>query len=234
MARPKILDLFCGAGGAAKGYHDAGFDVVGVDIVDQPRYPYEFHQVDALTVLRGMANWPNFNGEWWRPSTYAAIHASPPCQAYSLANNIHGRTDHPRLIEPVRELLREIGLPYVIENVPGAPLDHPYLLCGLAFGLNVKRHRLFETPIPMLVPPCPPGHRGDWLLVFGHTVLERCKQSGRTANDGPIPRRKHVGTDRGREAMGIDWMNRDELSQAIPPAYTRFVGDQLLTHLAVV
>jgi DNA (cytosine-5)-methyltransferase 1 len=214
--RPRLLDLFCGAGGASVGYARAGFDVVGVDLRPMPRYPFEFHQADALTFpLDG----------------FDAIHASPPCQAYSLANNIHGRGDHPQLIEPIRERLKASGVPYVIENVPGAPLDHPYLLCGLTFGLNVKRHRLFETPIPMLVPPCPPGHPGDWLLVFGHTVLERCKQSGRTAKNGHILRRKHVGTDRGRNAMGIDWMNRDELSEAIPPAYTSFIGEHLLAAL---
>jgi len=226
----RLLDLFCGAGGAAMGYHRAGFEVVGVDINPQPRYPFEFHQADAMSILRGMEGWPSFNGEMWRPGYFDAVHASPPCQAYSAANNIHQRTDHPDLIDATRDLLLATGLPYVIENVPGAPLRNPYLLCGLAFGLNVKRHRLFETPIAMLTPPCPP-HTGDWLLVFGHTVLERCKQSGRTANNGPILRRKHVGTDRGREAMGIEWMNRDELSQAIPPAYTEFIGEQLMAAL---
>jgi DNA (cytosine-5)-methyltransferase 1 len=215
--RPRLLDLFCGAGGAARGYQLAGFHVTGVDIRPQPRYVGdEFVQADAMTYpLDG----------------FDAIHASPPCQAYSLANNIHQRGDHPRLIEPTRERLLASGLPYVIENVPGAPLHHPYLLCGRAFGLGVKRHRLFETPIAMLVPSCPPGHPGDWLLVFGHTVLERCKQSGRTAKNGPILRRRHVGTDLGRSAMGIDWMNRDELSEAIPPAYTQFIGEQLLAHV---
>lgn len=101
------------------------------------------------------------------------------------------------------------------------------VLCGLTFGLNVKRHRLFECSFPVMTYPCA-GHDGDWLLVFGHTVLERSKQIGRTAKDGPIFRRKHVGTDRGREAMGIPWMTRDELSQAIPPAYTEHIGGFLM------
>lgn len=216
--RPRILDLFCGAGGAAVGYHRAGFDVVGVDIKPQPRYPFEFHQADALEVL--------FAQGW----AYDAIHASPPCQAYSIANNIHQHT-HPDFVPETQRLLRATGLPYVIENVPGAPLDNPYLICGRALGCGVKRHRLFETNFPMLVLQCPHGHPGDWLLVFGHTVLERGKEIGRTAKNGPIIRRKHVGTDRGREAMGIDWMNRDELSEAIPPAYTEFVGGWLLEHI---
>ena len=215
--RPRLLDLFCGAGGAAMGYHRAGFDVVGVDIRPQPRYPFKFVQADAL-------EWQDFDG-------FDAIHASPPCQAYTVANNIHGRTDHPDLIAPTRELLRQTGLPYVIENVPRAPLIDPVMICGLSVGVNVKRHRLFETSFPVMVPPCHSKHQGDWLLVFGHTVLERGHEIGRTAKDGPRIRRKHVSTDRGREAMGIDWMTRDELSEAIPPAYTELIGAQLLDHL---
>jgi DNA (cytosine-5)-methyltransferase 1 len=214
-AKPRLLDLFSGAGGAAMGYHRVGFDVVGVDIQPQKNYPFEFHQADAMTYpLDG----------------FDAIHASPPCQLYSMANNIH-QHDHPDLVPETQRRLRASGLPYVIENVPGAPLDHPYLICGLALGCGVKRHRLFETNFPMLVPSCPPGHPGDWLLVFGHTVLERGHQIGRTEKGGPIIRRKHVGTDRGRVAMGIDWMNRDELSEAIPPAYTEYVGGWLMNHL---
>lgn len=215
MSKPRLLDLFCGAGGAAVGYHRAGFEVVGVDIKPQPHYPFEFHQDDAMTYpLDG----------------FDAIHASPPCQAYSLANNIHGRGDHPMLIPAVREALVATGLPYVIENVPRAPLINPVTLCGLTFGLNVKRHRLFESNVFMLAQPCT-GHKGDWLLVFGHTVLERGHQSGVAKGGGPVIHRRHVAADRGREAMGIDWMNRDELSQAIPPAYTEWIGRQLLASL---
>jgi DNA (cytosine-5)-methyltransferase 1 len=208
------LDLFCGAGGAARGYQLAGFHVTGVDIRPQPRYCGDmFVQADALTYpLDG----------------FDVIHASPPCQAYSLANNIHGRADHPMLVAQVRQRLLDNGFPYVIENVPGAPLRDPYLLCGRAFGLGVKRHRLFETTAPLLVPPCPRGHPGDWVLVFGHTVLERSAQVGRTAKDGPRFRRRHLGVEVGREAMGIDWMTRDELSEAIPPAYTEHIGSQLM------
>jgi DNA (cytosine-5)-methyltransferase 1 len=195
------------------GYHRAGFDVVGVDNRPQPHYPFTFVQADAMT---------------FPLDVFDAIHASPPCQAYSAANNIHGRTDHPDLVAATRDRLASSGLPYVIENVPGAPLRNPYLLCGLTFGLNVKRHRLFEVSFPMLTTPCPPGHPGDWVLVFGQTVLERSAAIGRTAKGGPRFRRRHLGTDVGRTAMGIDWMNRDELSQAIPPAYTTHVGEYLL------
>lgn len=221
VRKPRLLDAFCGVGGATRGYQLAGFHVTGVDHKPQPHYVGDaFHQGDALEYIREHGH------------EYDAIHASPPCQAYSRANNIHGRTDHPQLIEPTRALLKATGLPYVIENVPGSPLHEPYLLCGRAFGLNVKRHRLFETPVPMLVPPCPPGHPGDWLLVFGHTVLDRGLTIGRTAKDGPRIRRKHVGTQRGRDAMGIDWMSRDELSEAIPPAYTEHIGRYLLIALS--
>lgn len=215
MRRPRLLDLFSGAGGAAMGYHRAGFEVVGVDLRPQPRYPFEHHVADALTFpLDG----------------FDAVHSSPPCQGYSIANNIHGRKDHPLLVEPVRERLVASGLPYVIENVPGAPLLNPVTLCGLSLGLNVKRHRLFECNFPVMVPPCT-AHTGDWLLVFGHTVLTRGKVVGKAKGGGNTIKRRHVGVERGREAMGIDWMNRDELSEAIPPAMSELLGGFLLDHL---
>jgi len=133
--RPKILDLFCGAGGASMGYHLAGFEVVGVDIALQPNYPFEFHQADAMA---------------FPLSGFDAIHASPPCQAYTrMARGLlqsQGRAkEHPRLIEPIRARLLESGLPYIIENVEGAPLIRPIRLCGSSFGLDVQRHRLFEV-----------------------------------------------------------------------------------------
>lgn len=220
MNRPRLLDLFCGAGGCSVGYHRAGFDVVGVDNRPMPRYPFEFLQADALEILADTGFLAGFD----------AIHASPPCQAYSVANNIHGRTDHPDLIQPVRDLLLAWDGPYVIENVPGSPLNNPATICGLSLGLNVKRHRWFESNVFLMIPPCA-GHRGDWLLVFGHTVLERGHVIGKAKGGGNVIRRKHTSTDRGRTAMGIDWMTRDELSQAIPPEYTHMLGEQLLTHL---
>lgn len=225
--RPRLLDLYCGAGGAAVGYHRAGFDVVGVDIAPQKNYPFSFAQDDALAYVTDEVMPALADGVEW----FDAIHASPPCQAYSMANNVWKR-DHPRLIEATREALIATGLPYVIENVEGARkhLVNPYMICGLALGLNVKRHRLFETNFPLLVPSCPPGHPGDWLLVWGHTVQER----GHVVRRGPTgntTHRKHVGTDRGREAMGIDWMTRDELSESIPPAYTELIGHELMAQL---
>lgn len=223
MTRPRLLDLFCGAGGAAVGYARAGFEVVGVDINPQPRYPFEFHQADALTYpLDG----------------FDVIHASPPCQAYSVANNIHGK-NHPDLLPITRERLIESGTAWVIENVPGAPMHvgpptllspeiNGVIVCGLALDLNVKRHRLFESNRPLTGTKCPPGHPGDWLLVFGHSVLERGTVIGKAKGGGNRIKRKHTTIARGREAMGIDWMNRDELSESIPPAYTEWIGQQLL------
>jgi DNA (cytosine-5)-methyltransferase 1 len=197
------------------GYHQAGFDVVGVDNTPQPRYPFEFHQADALTFpLEG----------------YDVIHASPPCQAFSVANHIHGRSDHPDLIGVTRQRLQQVQMPYIIENVPGAPLRAPAVLCGLAFGLNVKRHRWFETSFPLLVPPCG-DHTTEYLVIFGGSPRTRAKQLGRTEKDGPILRRGRAPIQDGRAAMGIDWMNGNELSQAIPPAYTCFIGEVLRVHL---
>jgi len=216
-----MIDAFCGAGGATRGYQLAGFRVIGVDITPQSNYVGdEFHQGDALEFIAAHGH------------KFDAIHASPPCQAYSMANNIHGRTDHPDLVAATRRALTATGRPWVIENVPGAPMTNYAVLCGLAFGLGVKRHRLFETSFWVWGPPlCPPGHPGDWVSVFGHTVLERGHVIGKAKGGGNRIKRRHLGTDRGRSAMGIDWMTRDELSQAIPPAYCEFIGQQLLAFL---
>jgi DNA (cytosine-5)-methyltransferase 1 len=220
--RPRLLDLFCGAGGAAVGYHRAGFDVVGVDIKLQPNYPFEFVQDDALALL---STWtPSVNG-WWDEPPFDAIHASPPCQRWASGNGWHDN-EHPDLISPFRPLLEEIGLPSVIENVPGAPLRRDVILCGTQFGLKadrfeVRRHRVFELnwPIGTLVPPC--QHNLPAMPVFGHNP------------NGDFYKRYGGGVsiDTKRQGMGIDWMNRDELREAIPPAYTELIGHQLLSHL---
>jgi DNA (cytosine-5)-methyltransferase 1 len=211
MSSPRLLDLFCGAGGAAMGYHRAGFEVVGVDIVDQPNYPFEFHLDDALELLAT---------PWFVVEDFDAIHASPPCQAFSLAQRIQDR-EHPELIEDTRKLLQSSGLPYVIENVEGAPLLDPTMLCGAMFpGLAVYRHRLFETSFPVNA-PVHPAH------------IAPLRKMGRPPLPGEF---MHVvgnfsGAAQARRAMGIDWMVRNELREAIPPAYTEHIGAQLLAHL---
>lgn len=208
-----LLDLFCGAGGAAKGYADAGFEIVGVDIEWQGRYPYTFIQMDALKFLREYAD------------GFDAIHASPPCQAYSVTAHQHKR-EHPRLIEPTRELLLATGLPYVIENVPGAPLINPAILCGTMFPpLRVIRHRLFETNWTLTAPAEHPAHPvmystdrrkpNTTLFLSPYTSFVQVYGGGQA----PIAAQ--------RTAMGIPWMIRKELNQSIPPAYTEYVGRQL-------
>jgi DNA (cytosine-5)-methyltransferase 1 len=224
----RLLDLFCGAGGAAMGYHRAGFDeIVGVDIEPQPRYPFEFVQADALEFPLG---------------GFDAIHASPPCQGYSALRHLPWLRDreYPLLIGPTRERLREQPAPWVIENVMRAPLgvEFPgFVLCGAGLGLSLSRHRRFEASFAVLVPPCP-GHK---TIQPGRMLGNRYKAGRVTgvASDGATIReidRDSVaghfsGVDRAREAMGIDWMTGEELSQAIPPAYTEFIGEQLLAHL---
>lgn len=213
MSRPRLLDLFCGAGGAAMGYHRAGFDVVGMDIAPQPNYPFEFVQMDVVS------------GSWTVSEEVKAIHASPPCQAYTTMNNRRG-SDSPPLIGWVRERLHDIGLPYIIENVSGA-LAHmrsPIELTGEMFGLRVHRPRLFESNVMLLAPPRP-KRQTDPVAVYG-------KNDGRrlwTRTDGTELR--CASLEEGSDAMGIDWMTWDELREAIPPAYTQHIGEQLLAAL---
>lgn len=220
MSKPRLLDLFCGAGGAAMGYHRAGFEVVGVDLNPQPNYPFEFHQADAMTF-----ELPGFD----------AIHASPPCQAYSAGKNMwHGRLPadrHPDLVDATRARLVAVGVPYVIENVEGAPLENFVVLCGDMFGLGVKRHRLFETSFMIWNPPvCRRSHPDFIVSVFGGGALSRTPPGGTTTHGTGnfMQKRTHIPIAVAKEAMGIDWMKRHELSQAIPPAYTEFIGGQLL------
>lgn len=222
MAEPLCLDLFCKAGGTSRGYQQAGFYVVGVDIEAQPRYiGDDFLQADALEVLRILIGGGCIIGKSGRVyylADFDLIAASPPCQAYTVAQNASkNATAHPDLVAPVRELLQATGKAYVIENVPGAPLINPFRLCGLSFGLRVRRHRLFEANFFILTPCCQCKNE-DYFVIFGNEIRNR--RHGQKAG-----RKNNVHA--GRRAMGIDWMTRAELSQAIPPAYTRFIGEQM-------
>lgn len=223
--KPILLDLFCGAGGCARGYMDAGFYVVGVDIERQPHYcGDEFYQADALHFLD--------TADLVR---YACIHASPVCKAYTVCNRPNRRSllakdDYPRLIADVRNRLVEIGKPYVIENVVGAKqeLQATLLLCASMFGLPMQRHRLFEIGNTSLFIPSPGAcdHTHATISVVGGSVWDASK-IGTVRKDGRI-RPASVPAEIGREAMGIDWMTKREMAQAIPPAYTRYIGSYLI------
>lgn len=223
--KPRLLDLFCGAGGCARGYADAGFEVVGVDIADQPHYPYTFIKADALSFpLDG----------------FDVIHASPPCQEYSRSRHIRDATTpdiqhKPQLIQVVRVRLEQSALPWVIENVEDAPLPEALELCGSMFGLNTRRHRWFSSSILLFAPgPCrhtpgfvnPVGGKVRGYGALRHPTRTYLDKSGRT-------RRAESSMARaaGCEAIGVDWMTIAEMSQAIPPAYTRWIGLQLMDYL---
>lgn len=207
---PWLLDAFCGAGGASVGYWLAGFNVVGVDIVDFKRYPFTLIVNDALQELRYLRKDGDLMGY-----RFVGVHASPPCQAFTEAWKIR-QNDHPDLVGPVRDLLEELGLPYVIENVEGAPLIEPVTLCGAMFGLRTYRHRLFETNFGLPQPPHPkhvarttkmgrPPKPDEFMHVVGH----------------------FAGVPQAREAMGIPWMSRNELKEAIPPAYSEYIASYI-------
>ena len=207
-----LLDLFCGAGGAAMGYHRAGFtDIVGVDIVPQPRYPFRFILMNALNLHTGP--WDHWD----------LVHASPPCQRYTCLRSTFDSSKYPDLIVAVRDFLQKIGAPYVIENVVGAPLRTDLTLCAAPFGLRSYRHRIFECSFPVVQPEHPK-----------HVIrVNRRKKNRRKHWDagGFVTVVGDIGSYVGPEAMGIDWMTGHELSQAIPPAYTEYIGRQFRAQL---
>jgi DNA (cytosine-5)-methyltransferase 1 len=216
--KPRLVDAFSGAGGSAKGYQRAGFYVVGIDIAPRPHYcGDEFIQSDALEMLADL--------DWL--AGFDAVHASPPCQGYTQFSNLNAerwgnRVEHPMLIEPVRELLDATGLPYVIENVQGAPLRKDLMLCGSMFGLRVRRHRIFETNWSVGgAPPC--HHQDDSIAIYGSMDGRRVWTR---KNGTELRAARTIG--QASEAMGIDWMTWNEIKEAIPPAYTEFIGKQLL------
>lgn len=211
--RPRLLDLFCCAGGAAMGYHRAGFEVVGVDIAPQPNYPFEFHQGDALEYLAEHGH------------EFDAIHASPPCQtftAYGRSDTKGWVEDYEDFLPQTRAALVELGKPYVIENVAGAPMVDPIQLCGSSFGLDIRRHRLFDSNVPLLALAC--DH--SWQTPRFESASNRTN----------LRNTVEVGVWRiplavQQEAMGVHWTTLRELSESIPPAYTEYIGHQLLKEL---
>lgn len=222
---PKLLDLFSCAGGAAKGYTDAGFEVVGVDINPQPRYPYEHHVGDALEFLANHGH------------EFDAIHASPPCQTYSRTRTLHDNT-HPDLVEPTRAALIASGKPWVIENVVGAPLIEPLRLCGTEFGMTARdvdgaplklvRHRLFESNIALH------GNGGCNHDRTIQTATVYGAGGGWTPahRDNPDRRGGYIPhTDVIKDLLGIDWMTKHEMSQVVPPIMAEHIGKQLIAHL---
>jgi len=209
----RLLDLFCGAGGAAMGYHQAGFDdITGIDIAPQPHYPFTFIQADALDPPVDLDD-------------FDLIHASPPCQHFTrYRNHVTDITDRfENLLPETVDLLA--SYPHVIENLRGAPMRVDVELCGSMFGLDVRRHRWFQTSFPLLGPPC------------NHSIWTR--QFKMSTNRKNLRYTIEVGSwdeplERQRQAMGVDWqVTVRELSEAIPPAYTRFIGEQFLSQLAV-
>jgi DNA (cytosine-5)-methyltransferase 1 len=218
MGKPRLLDLFCGAGGAGMGYSRAGFEVVGVDIKPQPKYPFEFVRADALEVL-------TYGALPHDALDFDVIHASPPCQPHSFltgwgTSRIIGE---PKLdlIPRARELLIASGLPYVIENVEGAGLHNAIRICGQGLGLRVRRHRRFESNVALMSVPC--VHSETPVIVVRGSI-------GRRVFD---PRRKAIAPslEMAREVMGMPWANAGELADAIPPAYTEHISGYLLAEV---
>ncbi|HLY31339.1 MAG TPA: hypothetical protein VKQ36_09940 [Ktedonobacterales bacterium] len=237
MRQPLLLDLFAGSGGAGQGYTLSGFRVVGVDL-DAERLkvnPHEHYQGDAIETLDSLLGGDEWNG--YRLADFAAFHASPPCQDYSVSRHVPrklgNKKDYPRLIIPVRERLQATGLPWVIENVVGSERDMnaPIMLCGSMFGLHLRRHRWFDSNC-LLFAAGSCCHSDEDIGVYGHGAyrMSSAYRTGSTyLSKGKIHYRpQNCCIAEARKAMGISWMNFRDLAQAIPPAYTHWLGAQLL------
>jgi len=207
----KLLDLYCGVGGASAGYYKAGFDVTGIDLKHGRRYPYKYIKGDVLLYLQDLDFLRSFD----------IIHASPPCQTHSITQhlrNAQGKsTSKLDLIPQTRAALIASGKPYVIENVPGSPLINPIQLCGSSFGLQVRRHRLFESNIKLTGSVCDHKAQGRPVGVYG-SLNDQIPKGGKTATT----------IDEGRDAMGMPWAIWTELVEAIPPAYSEYIGKQII------
>ena len=223
----KMIDLYCCAGGAAMGYHQAGFDeIIGVDIVDRPNYPFEFVKMDALEFLRTADL-----------SDVSFIHASPPCQCYSKLKHLSGNVEkweetHVDLVAPTREALIKTGKPFVIENVEGSPLINPIKLYGSQFpNLYTQRPRLFESNISLKEPVNPKVKHKTGKLGYGPAEDGFITVAGIRPQRGmnEVQTKLYYGFALG----GIDWMSLEELTQAIPPAYTEFIGKQIIEYLNI-
>lgn len=218
MNAPKLLDLFAGAGGCSYGYHLAGFDVTGWDLIPHDEYPFDLIVGDAMTVLDATAVLDAFD----------VVTASPPCPRYSTITSAKNRDGHPDFVPIVRDALRQWGGHYVIENVPGAPLVNPVRLCGSSFGLGVRRHRLFESDVLLMQSECDHATQGQPWGVYGdHGDLKPVVRPNGTSRG-----RKARDVAHAQEVLGIDWMTEwDDLADAVPPAFTEHIGTQLMAQL---
>lgn len=222
--RPKLLDLFSGAGGCSYGYYLAGFDVTAVDIIQQDDHPGSgLYAFPGMIFVRADAI--NYGTEF--AHEFHAVHASPPCQAHSALRHLHPDKDYECFLERTRSILERLSCPWVIENVPGAPLINPVMICGSFFGLRVRRHRLFESNMPLRGTACKHKEQGRPIDVSGTGG----RRINRRKDDHGGNTMKPRNIVEARMAMGVDWMRRYELSQSIPPAYTEFIGKQLMEHI---
>lgn len=237
--RPKMMDLYCGGGLAAIGYHQAGFDVYGLDIKSHPNYPFSFFQGNVLSFLENILSQPNYLNHF--RTEYSLVHASPPCQKYSQSTALQRKKGkvYPDLVAPTRELLEKIGLPYIIENVPGAPIRKDIVLRGDMFGLHVRRRRWFELGNWYMMQPGLPNKKGslangDFVSVFGkgsYRVSSKSPSGFRPKCDqGSILKTWHF-------AMGIPPefgpFNYRELAEGIPPSYTKYIGEHFMAMLKI-